>query len=117
MRTRRSPAFRQSRSGNLGPDTRAIGRCAGGIAAGAPKLRAVLEALAKRARRALTRWPLTELDPIERAELAAELREARSFDDLAPGWQELILASEAGAPRDSREFHLHLRGDQPGRPY
>jgi hypothetical protein len=73
--------------------------------------------LAKRARRALTRWPLTELDPIERAELAAALQDARGFDDLAPGWQELILESEAGAPRDPREFFLHLRGDQPGRPY
>jgi hypothetical protein len=76
-----------------------------------------LEAFAKRARRALTRWPLTELDPIERAELAAALRDARSFEDLAPGWQELILESEAGAPRDAREFHLHLRGDEAGRPY
>jgi hypothetical protein len=71
----------------------------------------VLEAnLAKRARRALTRWPLTELDPIERAELAAALHEAHSFDDLAPGWQELIRESEAGAPRNPHEFHLHLRG-------
>jgi hypothetical protein len=74
-------------------------------------------ALAKRARRALTRWPLTEIDAIERAELAGALRDARSFEDLAPGWQQLILESEAGAPRGSREFHLHLRGDQPGRPY
>ena len=67
-------------------------------------------ALAKRARRALARWPLTELDPIERAELAAALRDVRSFDDLAPGWQQLILESEAGAPRDAHEFHLRLRG-------
>jgi len=73
--------------------------------------------LAKRARRALTRWPLTELDPIERAELAAALQDARGFDDLAPGWQELILESEAGAPSDPQEFFLHLRGDPPGRPY
>ena len=73
-------------------------------------------ALAKRVRRAVTRWPLTELDEIECAEIAAELRDARSFEDLSPGWQELILESEAGAPRDPREFHLHLRGDQPGRP-
>ena len=103
---------------NLSADIRAIARGASGIGARRWTLRGALEAaLAKRARRALTRWPLTELDPIERAELAAELREARSFDDLAPGWQELILASEAGAPRDSREFHLHLRGDQSGRPY
>lgn len=71
-------------------------------------------ALAKRARRALTRWPLTELDPIERAELAAALRDARSFDDLTPGWQQLILESEAGAPHDPREFHLHLRGGARG---
>jgi hypothetical protein len=68
-------------------------------------------ALAKRARRALTRWPLTELDPIERAELVSALRHARSFDDLAPGWQRLILESEAGRPRGSRDFYLHLRGD------
>ena len=72
-------------------------------------------ALAKRARRAFTRWPLTELDPIERAEFAAALRDARSFDDLAPGWQELILESESDAPRDAREFFLHLRGDPPVR--
>jgi hypothetical protein len=99
-------------------------RCVIGIAAGASTLRGVLEshvpeemlALAQRVRRALTRWPLTELDPIERAELAAELRDARSFEDLSPGWQQMLLESEAGAPRDPREFHLHLRGDQPGRP-
>ena len=73
-------------------------------------------ALSKRARRALSRWPLTELDPIERAELAAALRDAGGFDDLAPGWQRLILESEAGAPRDPREFYLRLRGDPSGRP-
>jgi hypothetical protein len=99
-------------------------RSGAGIAAGASRLRHVVEshvpeemlALAKRVRRALARWPLTELDPIERAELAAELRDARSFEDLGPGWQQLIIESEAGAPRDPREFYLHLRGDQPGRP-
>ena len=67
-------------------------------------------ALTQRARRALMRWPLTELDPIEIAEFAADVREAGSFDDLAPGWQHLILESEAGAPEDPREFHLRLRG-------
>jgi hypothetical protein len=72
-------------------------------------------ALAQRARRALTRWPLTELDPIELAEFAAEMREARDFDDLAPGWQRLIIESEVGAPLDAQEFHLHLRGHGPGR--
>ena len=66
--------------------------------------------LAKRARRAFTRWPLTELDPIERAEFAGALRDARTFEDLAHGWQQLILESEADAPSDAREFFLRLRG-------
>ena len=70
-------------------------------------------ALANRVRRALTRWPLTELDEIERAELTHALLDARRFDDLAPGWQRLIIESEAGAPRDPREFYLHLRGGPP----
>lgn len=70
--------------------------------------------LATRVRRALTRWPLTELDPIERAEFANAVMHARDFDDLEPGWQKLILESEAGAPSDPREFHLHLRGREEG---
>jgi hypothetical protein len=43
------------------------------------------------------------------------MREARDFDDLAPGWQRLIIESEVGAPLDAHEFHLHLRGHGPGR--
>ena len=66
--------------------------------------------LAQRVRRAAARWPLTELDPIERAEFAGAVLDAESFEDLAPGWQQLILESEAGAPRDPHEFYLHLRG-------
>lgn len=53
--------------------------------------------LALRVRRASTRWPLSELDPIERATFAGAVAHARGFDDLDLHWQELILAAERGS--------------------
>jgi hypothetical protein len=52
--------------------------------------------LALRVRRASVRWPLTELDPIERATFAGAVADARDFDDLDLPWQELIVAAECG---------------------
>lgn len=66
--------------------------------------------LARRVRRAVRKWPLSELDPIERSAFAEAIREARSFDDLDPPWQELILRAEAGPPPEPQEFHRVLRG-------
>jgi hypothetical protein len=67
-------------------------------------------ALVKRVRRALPRWPLTELDPIERSEFAAAVDGASHFDDLDPHWQELVLAAERGRTKDPGRFHRELRG-------
>src|SRR5688572_22999994 len=50
--------------------------------------------LALRVRRASPRWPLSELDPIERATFAGAVAQARDFDDLDVHWQELIIAAE-----------------------
>ena len=73
------------------------------IADGEDTLRQTLE-LALRVRRALPRWPMRELGLDQRAALAEALHEARSFDDLDPAWQELILEAEAGgrSPRVTR---------------
>jgi hypothetical protein len=62
--------------------------------------------LALRVRRAVARWPLTELDPVERSTFADAIAEARDFDDLDPTWQELIIAAERGSrPRSTKEAH------------
>jgi hypothetical protein len=52
--------------------------------------------LALRVRRASVRWPLTELDPIERATFAGAVAQARSFDELDLAWRELIITAERG---------------------
>jgi hypothetical protein len=61
--------------------------------------------LAQRVRRAAARWPLTELDPIERATFAGAVAQARDFADLDPHWQELIIASECGSRPVRRRVH------------
>jgi hypothetical protein len=67
--------------------------------------------LSKRVRRAARKWPITELDPIERNAFTEAVAAADSFDDLEPEWQRLILEAEAGSSRlDPVEFFLHLRG-------
>jgi hypothetical protein len=67
--------------------------------------------LSKRVRRAARKWPITELDPIERDAFTEAVAAAESFEDLEPEWQRLILEAEAGPGRlDPREFFLHLRG-------
>ena len=66
--------------------------------------------LSKRVRGAARKWPITELDPIERDAFANAVFEAESFEDLEPGWQRLILEAEAGPRRlDPKQFFLHLR--------
>ncbi len=68
--------------------------------------------LSKRVRRAARKWPITELDPIERNAFMEAVAAAESFDDLEPEWQRLIAEAEAGPTRlDPLEFFLHLRGD------
>lgn len=67
--------------------------------------------LARRVRRAARRWPLTELDPIERGAFSQAVRDADRFEDLDRHWQELILRAEAGHPAVSGwAFHALLRG-------
>ena len=67
--------------------------------------------LSKRVRRAARKWPITELDPIERNAFTEAVSAADSFEDLEPEWQRLILEAEAGPSRlDPLEFFLHLRG-------
>jgi hypothetical protein len=67
--------------------------------------------LSKRVRRAARKWPITELDPIERDAFSVAIAAAESFEDLEPEWQRLILEAEAGPGRlDPLEFFLHLRG-------
>lgn len=68
--------------------------------------------LALRVRRASPRWPLSELDPIERATFAGAVAQARAFDDLDVHWQELIIAAERG----SRSQVVTLRDPEPQRP-
>ena len=68
--------------------------------------------LALRVRRASPRWPLSELDPIERATFAGAVAKARDFDDLDVHWQELIVAAERG----SRTHVVTLRDVEPQRP-
>jgi hypothetical protein len=66
--------------------------------------------LSKRVRRASRRWPITELDSIERQEFANAVFKAPSFDELEPEWQRLILEAEAGPRRlEPLQFFLHLR--------
>lgn len=72
--------------------------------------------LARRVARATRNWPLTELDPIERSAFADAVAHARSFEDLDPPWQELILRAETGPPRRWRDFHLCLRGRKTRQP-
>jgi hypothetical protein len=70
--------------------------------------------LSKRVRRAARKWPITELDPIERDAFSEALSAADSFEDLEPEWQRLIVEAEAGPRRlDPLEFFLHLRGSKP----
>jgi hypothetical protein len=67
--------------------------------------------LSKRVRRAARKWPITELDPIERNAFTEAVAAADSFEDLEPEWQRLIHEAEAGPSRlDPLEFFLHLRG-------
>jgi hypothetical protein len=67
--------------------------------------------LSKRVRRAARKWPITELDPIERNAFTEAVAAADSFEDLEPEWQRLILEAEEGSGRlDPVEFFLHLRG-------
>ncbi len=67
--------------------------------------------LSKRVRRAVRKWPITELDPIEFDAFTNAVQAAESFEDLEPEWQRLIEEAEAGPTRlDPREFFLHLRG-------
>jgi hypothetical protein len=67
--------------------------------------------LSKRVRRAVRKWPITELDPIEFNAFTEAVTSAESFDELEPAWQRLILEAEAGSSRlDPLEFFLHLRG-------
>jgi hypothetical protein len=65
--------------------------------------------LIMRVRRVLPRWPITELDPIERSEFAAAVARAETFADLDPHWQQLIAAAERGPVEAGPEFHLKLR--------
>jgi hypothetical protein len=66
--------------------------------------------LAKRVRRAVRKWPITELDVIEREAFATAVAGVESFEDLEPAWQRMILEAEAGPRRlDSKQFFLHLR--------
>lgn len=66
--------------------------------------------LSKRVRRAARKWPITELDPIEREAFANAVYQAETFEDLEPEWQRLILEAEAGPRRlDPKQFFLHLR--------
>jgi hypothetical protein len=70
--------------------------------------------LSKRVRRAARKWPITELDPIERNAFMEAIAFAESFEDLEPEWQRLILEAEAGPTRlPPLEFFLHLRGTSP----
>jgi hypothetical protein len=67
--------------------------------------------LSKRVRRAVRKWPITELDPIELNAFAEAVSAADSFEDLEPEWQRLIVEAEAGPTRlPPLEFFLHLRG-------
>jgi hypothetical protein len=61
--------------------------------------------LALRVRRAAARWPLTELDPLERSMFAGAVAGARDFDELDLHWQELIIAAERGSRRHARHAH------------
>lgn len=66
--------------------------------------------LMKRVRRAVRKWPISELDPIEREAFAKAVYEAETFEDLEPGWQQLLLEAEAGPARLApKQFFLHLR--------
>ena len=66
--------------------------------------------LSKRVRRASRKWPITELDPIERNAFADAVFYAESFEDLEPAWQRLIEEAEAGPGRLApTQFFLHLR--------
>jgi len=70
--------------------------------------------LSKRVRRAVRKWPITELDPIEFTAFTRAVETAESFDELEPEWQRLIAEAEAGPSRlDPLEFLLHLRGPRP----
>ncbi len=70
--------------------------------------------LSKRVRRAVRKWPITELDPIEFDAFTNAVSAAESFDDLEPEWRRLIEEAEAGPTRlDPVEFFLHLRGAKP----
>lgn len=70
--------------------------------------------LSKRVRRAVRKWPITELDPIEFDAFTNAVSAAESFEDLEPEWQRLIEEAEAGPGRlDPVEFFLHLRGARP----
>lgn len=74
--------------------------------------------LSKRVRGAARNWPITELDPIERAAFANAVFEADSFEDLEPGWQRLILEAEAGPRRlEPQQFFLHLRSRESSQSY
>ena len=64
--------------------------------------------LALRVRRVVSRWPVTALDPIERATFAGAVAQARGFDDLDLRWQELIVAAERGGVRRTYELDLLL---------
>ena len=71
--------------------------------------------LALRVRRASPRWPLSELDPIERATFAGAVAHARGFDDLDVHWQELIIAAERGSRPQLRpvdDLEPHRRSDR-----
>lgn len=72
------------------------------------------QSLAVRVRRASSRWPITELDEIERTAFARAVGEARDFDDLDPEWQRLITLAEAGRPAEGQEFFLELRQGRSG---
>lgn len=66
--------------------------------------------LGKRVRKAARKWPVTELDSIEREAFVNAVFEAQSFDELEPAWQRVILEAEAGSRRlDAKQFFLHLR--------
>jgi hypothetical protein len=64
----------------------------------------------KRVRKAARKWPITELDSIEREAFATAVYEAETFEDLEPAWQRLIIEAEAGPRRLApKQFFLHLR--------
>lgn len=71
--------------------------------------------LGKRVRKAARKWPITELDPIERDAFATAVYEAGSFEELEPAWQRLILEAEADPRRlPPEQFFLRLRSQCSG---